>query len=158
MHILRTLSVLAMILPVVACNSQTMTPAAKKVSSELSAEIVKKSKYEGYKAVKVVLDVYVSNLPGKLETLVSSNFMPSKSEFINYVERSSLDKNIRNIEVVVDEAIFTGDTFSVTYDWNRAYMIRGNAYYTRDEGRTNFVFVKEVGGWRLQQVSGADIF
>jgi|GEM_PF-3196209 len=147
-----------MMLPLAACNSQTIDPAVKKAGLERSAEIAKKSRVEGYKAVKAILDVYVSNLPGKLEGFVSNNYMPSKQEFINHVEQNALDKTITNIEVIVDNATFVQGIFAVNFDWNRSYMPKGSASQTIDSGTTNFVFVKEADGWRLMQINGSDIF
>jgi hypothetical protein len=155
-----TVSVLALVFPLAACQPQSGNhgKVVKTYDTQLSPDAVKKSRQEGYKAVKAVLDVYVSNLPGKLEGLVSNDYFPSKVKFINHVEQSALDKTIMNIEVIVDTAIFAQDKFSVNYNWNRAYLPKGSTSKVRDSGNTDFVFVKESDGWRLLHVSGSDIF
>ena len=157
-NILLTLSAFAMILPLVGCKSQTVDWSAKQANFERVEEEQRKSRLEGYKAVKAILDVYVSHLPGKLEGMVSKNFVPNKQEFISHVEHSALDKTVTNIEVIVDTAAFVQGVFAVTYDWNRTYRTNASGAYAKDSGKTSFVFVKEPDGWRLLQVTGADIF
>lgn len=158
--IILTLSALALAIPLVtACNSQTTNPEAKKASMEQAVEVANKHRAESYGAVKAIIDVYASNLPGNLETLVSDNYLPSKMEFINHVEQRALDKTITNILFSVNKAILSTESkLSVDFKWDRTFMPKGSATQFKDSGQTNFVFVKEPNEWRLLQMSGSDIF
>ena len=151
--VILTLSAFIMMLPVVACaplGSQDVN---------LGAPEMVKLKQDGYKAVKAVLDGYVSNLPGKLEGQVSNNFIPNKQEFINHVEQSAIDKTVMNIDFSVSKSVpGTEGKLAVKFRWNRTYMPKGAATQIKDSGTTTFVFVNKNDNLYLFKTSGADIF
>ncbi|MEI8348907.1 MAG: hypothetical protein WCI77_02040 [Candidatus Omnitrophota bacterium] len=105
-----------------------------------------------------VFSVYQNYTRDGFERLVSQDFNPIRSEFIDTVEKSFYAGNILEMHCFTDKALLSSDKLSVNFKWQKKMLPYGTKEVALLTGAANFVFKHENGSWRIYQVSGDSPF
>lgn len=110
----------------------------------------------GKNLVNGVLSTYRSYTRDSFDRIVSADFNPVRSEFVNGVERGFYGAQQMSIFPIVDQVATNRDLLSVSFRWEKKAATYTGGAYRNLSGRAEYVFKKEGSRWKLYRVDGDD--
>lgn len=110
----------------------------------------------GKNLVNGVLAVYGKYTRDSFDRIVSPDFNPVRSEFINGVERGFYGAQQMSIFPIVDSVSANRDLLSVSFRWEKKVATNVAGAYRNLTGRAEYVFKKQGAKWKLYRVDGDD--
>lgn len=117
----------------------------------------KESEYAlGKKLVQEVFSVYRNYSRDSFDAIVSRDFNPIRSEYVNAVERGFYGAQQLDLYPIVDSVVTNRDLMSVSFRWEKKVVSYSSGNHQNLTGRAEYVFRDEGGQWRLYRVDGDD--
>lgn len=103
-----------------------------------------------------VFSVYRRYSRDSFDRMVSRGFNPSRSEYVNAVERGFYGAQQIDLYPIVDSVVMNHDLVSVSFHWEKKVATYTGGNYQNLTGRGEYVFRNENGQWLLYRVDGDD--
>lgn len=132
-----------------AANPSRNVPAGSGKTASLPADAL----------VTTVFNSYKDFTREGFNRLISENFVPSKSDFVNSAEKGFYSSPLQELACSIDSDVKEGiDLRAVAFTWEKKTQPFGQTEGTLNSGTAVFVFKYENGTWRLTQVNGENPF
>ncbi len=112
----------------------------------------------GKTAVNKIFNTYSNYLRGKFEDIVSENFMPVRSEFMDKVDASAINQQAVEFDFSMEQDIIVSQKMVVKCKWNKKFTIAGTPGQQKVQGESELIFQKEDDQWKLIKISGDNPF
>jgi len=110
----------------------------------------------GEKLLDEVFDTYRNYTRDSFDRIVSRDFAPIKSEFMNNVERAFYAARVMEIYYYVDTANVRDNLAAISFHWEKKVSTYSGGAINNSTGNAEFVFKNEGDRWNLYQVGGDD--
>lgn len=103
-----------------------------------------------------VFSVYKNYSRDSFDKVVSRDFTPVRSEYVNGVERGFYGAQQIDLYPIVDSVVTNKDLVSVSFHWEKKVATYTGGNYRNLTGRAEYVFRQQSGAWYLYKVGGDD--
>lgn len=110
----------------------------------------------GRQLLDQVFNIYRNYTRESFDRIVSRDFTPIRSEFLNGAERGFYAARIVELYYYVDTATVRDGLASVSFHWQKKLSSYAGGAIHQPAGQAEFDFRNEEDGWHLYQVRGDD--
>jgi len=112
----------------------------------------------GKASVNKIFSTYSNYSKLEFESIISNDFMPVRSEFMNSVDTAAVNQQAVEFDFSIQQDIILDQKMAVRFEWNKKFTIAGTPGQQKAQGKSQLVFQKEEDQWKLIKISGDNPF